>query len=133
MSSKPSHNPILHILTFIIIVSFLKLYTLIFRIFIILNKELVCQNNRHIIKALSNALEISRIKTQRGNKGIETYMKVLKDNGVTVIHKVAGVRYAKTAEGIGVDAVTIIGLEAGGHPGKEDIGVLYLFLRLWTR
>lgn len=41
---------------------------------------------------------------ETSGKGIETYLKVLKENGVTVIHKVAGVRYAKTAERIGVDA-----------------------------
>lgn len=59
-------------------------------------------------------------------KGIEKYIKVLKDNGVTIIHKVAGVRYAKSAERLGADAVTVIGIEAGGHPGMEDIGGLVL-------
>ncbi|MFS0575428.1 nitronate monooxygenase [Sporosarcina sp. 179-K 3D1 HS] len=56
----------------------------------------------------------------------EPYMKVLKDNGVTVIHKVAGVKYAKTAERVGCDAVTVIGFEAGGHPGMEDVGNVVL-------
>lgn len=55
----------------------------------------------------------------------EKYMKVLKDNNVTIIHKVPAVRYAKTAERLGVDAVTIIGTEAGGHPGM-DVGGLVL-------
>jgi nitronate monooxygenase len=56
----------------------------------------------------------------------EPYMKRLKDNGVTVIHKVAGVKNAKTAERLGCDAVTIVGAEAGGHPGMDDIGSLVL-------
>jgi nitronate monooxygenase len=56
----------------------------------------------------------------------EPYMKVLKDNGVTVIHKVAGVKYAKTAERVGCDAVTVVGFEAGGHPGMEDVGNIVL-------
>ena len=56
----------------------------------------------------------------------EVYMKVLKDNGVIVIHKVAGVKYAKTAERVGCDAVTVIGFEAGGHPGMEDVGNVVL-------
>lgn len=56
----------------------------------------------------------------------EPYMKVLKDNHVTVIHKVAGAKYAKTAERVGCDAVTIIGSEAGGHPGMDDIGSIVL-------
>ncbi|WP_226676167.1 NAD(P)H-dependent flavin oxidoreductase [Rossellomorea aquimaris] len=56
----------------------------------------------------------------------EPYMKVLKDNNVTVIHKVAGVKYAKTAERVGCDAVTVVGFEAGGHPGMEDVGNIVL-------
>jgi NADH:quinone reductase (non-electrogenic) len=56
----------------------------------------------------------------------EAYMKVLKDNGVIVIHKVPGVRYAKTAERLGCDAVTVVGFETGGHPGMEDVGHVVL-------
>jgi NAD(P)H-dependent flavin oxidoreductase YrpB (nitropropane dioxygenase family) len=56
----------------------------------------------------------------------EQYMKVLKDNGVIVIHKAPGVKYAKTAERVGCDAVTVIGFEAGGHPGMEDVGNIVL-------
>ena len=56
----------------------------------------------------------------------EVHMNVLKDNDVIVIHKVAGVKYAKTAERVGCDAVTVIGFEAGGHPGMEDVGNVVL-------
>ncbi|AXF55171.1 NAD(P)H-dependent flavin oxidoreductase [Salicibibacter kimchii] len=63
---------------------------------------------------------------ETAGKSPEKYMKVLKDNGVTVVHKAPSVRYAKKAEQIGVDAVTIIGIEAGGHPGEGDIGGLSL-------
>lgn len=66
---------------------------------------------------------ISIVETAGDNPG--KYMKVLKDNGVTVIHKVPAVRYAKTAERLGADAVIIIGTEAGGHPGM-DVGGLVL-------
>jgi nitronate monooxygenase len=37
--------------------------------------------------------------------------------GGVVIHKVPLVRHARTAERLGVDAVTIVGSECGGHPG----------------
>jgi NAD(P)H-dependent flavin oxidoreductase YrpB (nitropropane dioxygenase family) len=63
-----------------------------------------------------------------GVKVIETagrnprqYIKLLKDAGVTVMHKVASVRALKTAERIGVDAVTIVGFEEGGNPGLDDV------------
>jgi nitronate monooxygenase len=49
------------------------------------------------------------------------YMKLFKDAKVKVMHKCARVRDAKAAERLGVDAVTIIGFEAGGNPGTEDV------------
>jgi nitronate monooxygenase len=48
-------------------------------------------------------------------------MKLLKDAKVTVMHKATRIRDIKTAERVGVDAVTIAGFEAAGHPGMEDV------------
>src|SRR5690606_9349898 len=39
-----------------------------------------------------------------------------------VIHKVPAVRYALSAEKLGVDAVTVISGEAGGHTGQYMVG-----------
>jgi nitronate monooxygenase len=54
----------------------------------------------------------------------EPYIRRLKDAGIKVLHKVPGVRYAKKAESLGADAVTIVGAEAGGHPGIEPVGIM---------
>ncbi|GAH93922.1 unnamed protein product, partial [marine sediment metagenome] len=54
------------------------------------------------------------------------YMKQLRDGGVKVMHKVARVKNVKTAERLGVDAVTIVGFEAAGHPGMDDVTSLVL-------
>jgi nitronate monooxygenase len=54
----------------------------------------------------------------------EPYIRRLKDAGIKVLHKVPGVRYAKKAESLGADAVTIVGAEAGGHPGVEPVGIM---------
>ena len=56
----------------------------------------------------------------------ESYMKLFNDAKVTILHKCARIRDAKTAERIGVDAVTIVGFEAGGNPGMEDVTSLVL-------
>jgi len=56
----------------------------------------------------------------------EAYLKRLKDAGIIVLHKVPGVRYAKKAESLGVDAVTLVGAEAGGHPGIEPVGTMVM-------
>ncbi|WP_366921724.1 nitronate monooxygenase [Metallumcola ferriviriculae] len=45
----------------------------------------------------------------------------LKQAGVKIIHKVPSVRFAKKAAEIGVDMVTVVGFECGGHPGLDDV------------
>lgn len=47
--------------------------------------------------------------------------------GITVIHKCTSVRHALSAERAGVDAISIDGFEAAGHPGEDDVGGLILF------
>ncbi len=50
------------------------------------------------------------------------YVPLLHEAGVKIIHKVPAVRYAQSAEQAGVDAVSIVGYECGGHPGMELVG-----------
>lgn len=56
----------------------------------------------------------------------ESFVKKLKNNNIKLIHKVPSLRFAKKAETIGADAVTIVGFECGGHPGMDDITSLVL-------
>jgi nitronate monooxygenase len=51
----------------------------------------------------------------------EQFVERLKKKGVTVLHKCAAVRHAETAERIGVDAVTLVGYDAAGHTGLDDL------------
>jgi nitronate monooxygenase len=46
--------------------------------------------------------------------------------GVKIIHKCTSVRHALSAEAGGVDAVSIDGFEAAGHPGEDDVPGLVL-------
>lgn len=59
----------------------------------------------------------------------EPYVSALKSAGVTLVHVVPAVRYARKAQDIGADAVVIVGFEAGGHPGMDDVGSLALLPR----
>lgn len=52
----------------------------------------------------------------------EAYLPILKSAGVKILHKVPSVRFAVKAQDIGVDAVSIVGAECGGHPGLDMIG-----------
>jgi nitronate monooxygenase len=56
----------------------------------------------------------------------EPYMERIKAGGAKVIHKCTSVRFAKKAEAIGCDFVSIDGCECAGHPGEEDITSLVL-------
>ena len=70
---------------------------------------------------------------QEGVKIVETagrspepYIKLLKAADVKVIHKCTAARFARTAQRIGCDAVSIDGFECAGHPGEEDVTSLVL-------
>ncbi len=56
----------------------------------------------------------------------EPYVPPLKEAGVKIIHKVPAVRFARKAESVGVDAVTVVGFECAGHPGMDDVTSLIL-------
>lgn len=59
----------------------------------------------------------------------KAYVPRLKDAGCTVIHKVSAVRHAVSAQKLGVDAVSVVGAECGGHPGVYMIGTIVQSLR----
>ncbi|MBI2060345.1 MAG: nitronate monooxygenase [Nitrospirae bacterium] len=56
----------------------------------------------------------------------EAFVPQLHGAGIKIIHKVPAVRFAKKAEGVGADAVTLVGFECGGHPGLDDVTSLIL-------
>jgi NAD(P)H-dependent flavin oxidoreductase YrpB (nitropropane dioxygenase family) len=56
----------------------------------------------------------------------EPYMNLLKDAGAKIMHKAGSARHARTAERIGVDAVSIVSFEAAGHPLPDDVAASVL-------
>jgi nitronate monooxygenase len=54
----------------------------------------------------------------------EPYIKMCKDAGTTVLHRATRTKDIRTAERVGADAVTILGMEAAGHPGQEEVGAI---------
>jgi NAD(P)H-dependent flavin oxidoreductase YrpB (nitropropane dioxygenase family) len=67
-----------------------------------------------------------RIVETAGNNP-QPHLPRFKEAGVKVIHKCTSVRHAVKAQSIGVDVVSIDGLECAGHPGEDDVGGLILF------
>lgn len=54
------------------------------------------------------------------------YKKQISDAGLIHIHKCARVPDAVKVVGLGVDMVSIVGTECGGHPSMEEVGTLVL-------
>ncbi len=54
----------------------------------------------------------------------EPYLPRLHAAGIKVLHKVPTVRHARSAQTAGVDAITVVGAECGGHPGTELVGTM---------
>ncbi len=78
--------------------------------------------NEQIEVILKTGVKI--VFTSAGNPA--TWTKLLKDNGITVVHVVSSVKFAVKAQLAGVDAVVAEGFEAGGHNGREETTTLCL-------
>lgn len=62
--------------------------------------------------------QVPIVFTSAGNP--KTYTARLKEHGITVVHVVSSVKFAKKAEEAGVDAIVAEGFEAGGHNGRDE-------------
>ncbi len=62
--------------------------------------------------------------TSAGNP--KTWTKILKDEGIIVVHVVSSSLFAQKSEAAGCDAVVAEGFEAGGHNGREETTTMVL-------
>jgi len=84
---------------------------------------------RSLEEYIATAIDEGVTIIETAGRNPRQYMKQLRDGGVKVMHKVASVKAARTAERIGVDAVTIVGFEEGGNPGMDDVTTMVLVPR----
>lgn len=61
------------------------------------------------------------IASQGGPKG---HLQAFKEEGILWFHVVASLEHALKAQQAGVDAVVVVGAEAGGHPPGSDVSTL---------
>jgi enoyl-[acyl-carrier protein] reductase II len=80
----------------------------------------------NIEEHMKNIVEggVKIVFTSAGNP--KTWTSFLKSHGVTVIHVVSSVKFAKKAVDEGVDAIVAEGFEAGGHNGREETTTMCL-------
>jgi nitronate monooxygenase len=70
-----------------------------------------------------------RVLAEEGVSAVETagnnpvaFLPALREAGCKVMHKASIIKHAQKAVSEGVDAVAIVGMECGGHPGLDFIG-----------
>ncbi len=80
------------------------------------------QTDEHIQIIIDEGIKI--VFTSAGNP--KKYTSYLKQHGITVVHVVANVKFAKKCEEAGVDAIVAEGFEAGGHNGFEETTTMTL-------
>ncbi|ORZ15245.1 2-nitropropane dioxygenase [Absidia repens] len=80
--------------------------------------------------------EYAQVIVDEGIKVVETagnnpgkYIKQFKAAGIVVLHKCTAVRHAKSAQKLGVDIISMDGLECAGHPGEGFVGGLVLLAK----
>lgn len=78
-------------------------------------------NNPQIEELVTTVIDakVKVVVTAAGNPAL--YTSRLKEAGIKVLHLVAAVRHAQSAERRGVDAVIAEGYEAGGHNGLDEL------------
>ncbi|WP_035219287.1 NAD(P)H-dependent flavin oxidoreductase [Desulfatibacillum aliphaticivorans] len=84
-----------------------------------------------------NARELIEVAIEMGVKAISTsagnpakIMGLAREGGLKVVHKVSSLAMALKAQDAGVDAVTAMGFEAGGHVGREHVTTFCLIPQL---
>ncbi|NIJ18227.1 NAD(P)H-dependent flavin oxidoreductase [Sphingobium vermicomposti] len=72
--------------------------------------------------AYVEAIATSGVKVvETAGRSPAEFIARFKQAGIKIIHKCTAVRHALSAQRAGVDAVSIDGFEAAGHPGEDDI------------
>ncbi len=87
------------------------------------NVPLLYHNNNDIFKLIIDE-GVKIVFTSAGSPA--KWTSFLKDNGITVVHVIANVKFAKKSEEAGVDAIVAEGFEAGGHNGREETTTMVL-------
>mgnify|MGYP001392302576 CR=1 FL=1 len=91
------------------------------------NIPLLRADSEDLVKvAISEKVKI--LFTSAGNPA--KYIKVLKENGILVVHVVSNLKQALKAELVGCDAIVAEGVEAGGHNGADEIPTELLIAQL---
>jgi NAD(P)H-dependent flavin oxidoreductase YrpB (nitropropane dioxygenase family) len=93
----------------------------------------IAERRRDLAELLARVLDegVAAVSFTAGNpEPFIEQVRHLRGAEVKVLVLVAGVRQAQKAEASGADAVIAVGVEGGGHLGRDDVGTLVLVPRV---
>lgn len=73
-------------------------------------------------KLISTVAESGVGILETAGRSPEPYRDQIKEAGLFHIHKCARIRDALKVQKLGVDAISVVGVECGGHPGEAGLG-----------
>lgn len=65
--------------------------------------------------------KVKAVSCSLGNPA--TYVEKMKKNGVITLHVVTNLKHGLKAQQVGVDGVIAVAIEAGGHPGPDELAL----------
>lgn len=82
--------------------------------------------NAAVLDWLDAALRFGVRHFETAGRGPGELIRRIHDGGGIVLHKASSVRHALAAERDGADAVALVGMEEGGHPGLNELPSMLL-------
>jgi nitronate monooxygenase len=84
------------------------------------------QANTGVHRALEIALAHGVRHFETAGHAPDALIRAIHAGGGVVIHKASSVRHALTAQAAGADAVALVGMEEGGHPGANELPTMLM-------
>lgn len=84
------------------------------------------QANAGVRASLETALEHGVRHFESAGYAPDALIRAIHEAGGIVIHKASSVRHALAAQAAGADAVALVGMEEGGHPGANELPTMLM-------
>ncbi len=82
--------------------------------------------NAGVLQSMETALAHGVRHFETAGMAPAPLISVLHDAGAIVVHKASSIRHALSAERAGADAVALVGMEEGGHPGTNELSTMLM-------
>lgn len=82
--------------------------------------------NAGVLQSMETALACGVRHFETAGMAPAPLIAALHDAGAIVVHKASSIRHALSAERAGADAIALVGMEEGGHPGTNELSTMLM-------